>query len=107
MQKSCEDEKEVDFTPVTALPESSTPLMTEAMFNYTAETPQQDTKPSTVAASPLVKCSSCNVCVHACELPYISFSYLMLFFGPSRTGSYIYVNLLCVFTLIPCINYGP
>ena len=66
LQRNTADREDMYSTPVSSLPAASTPLMTETIFSHSTENPSVDV-PNKSSESPLLKCASCNVCVHACK----------------------------------------
>ncbi len=54
------------------LPAASAPLMTELIFGYSGEALQPPPPPGEAGESPLLRCASCGVCVHACEYIHLA-----------------------------------
>ena len=65
--QNTDDGEITEDKPVGALPAASVPLMTEFIFSHSTENPSLEAPNSSETESPLLKCASCNVCVHACK----------------------------------------
>ena len=80
--KNSGDGDGADDVPKVAIPTASVPLMTELIFSHSTENPNLDAPDKNEMESPLLKCASCSVCVHACKYQSVFLLSLMFFFVP-------------------------